>query len=185
VQSSGLPVSAQRRFWQLFTAFAITHPECEPAAADFAECLGTARDEAAAGCAGSVTLVDAGCGDPELLTLRAVRALQSADVILIDDLVSPEVLDFARREAKKMLVGKTGYGRSYERDEITPLMITLAKAGRGVVRLKGGDLMINGRVGEEIAACRDAGIAVEVVPGVTAAGGDETRRETVERLSVA
>jgi uroporphyrin-III C-methyltransferase / precorrin-2 dehydrogenase / sirohydrochlorin ferrochelatase len=185
VQSSGLPVSAQRRFWQLFTAFAITHPECEPAAADFAECLGTARDEAAAGCAGSVTLVDAGRGDPELLTLRAVRALQSADVILIDDLVSPEVLDFARREAKKMLVGKTGYGRSYERDEITPLMITLAKAGRGVVRLKGGDLMINGRVGEEIAACRAAGIAVEVVPGVPAAGGDETRRETVDRLSVA
>ena len=124
---------------------------------------------------GSVTLVGAGPGDPELLTLRAVRALQSADVILFDDLVSPDVLDFARREAKKMLVGKTGHGPSCKQDEINALMVGLAKAGRRVVRLKGGDPMIFGRAGEEIAACRKAGIAVEVVPGITAAQGAASR----------
>ena len=124
---------------------------------------------------GSVTLVGAGPGDPELLTLRAVRALQSADVILFDDLVSPEILDFARREAKKMLVGKTGHGPSCKQDEINALMVALAKAGKRVVRLKGGDPMIFGRAGEEIAACRKAGIAVEVVPGITAAQGAASR----------
>ena len=88
--------------------------------------------------------------------MRAVRALQSADVILIDDLVAPEILDFARREAKKMLVGKTGHGPACKQDEINALMIKLAKAGKRVVRLKGGDPMIFGRAGEEIAACRAA-----------------------------
>jgi uroporphyrin-III C-methyltransferase/precorrin-2 dehydrogenase/sirohydrochlorin ferrochelatase len=120
-------------------------------------------------------LVGAGPGDPELLTLRAVRALQSADIILIDDLVAPEILDFARREAKKMLVGKTGYGPSCKQDEINALMITLARSGKRVVRLKGGDPMIFGRAGEEIAACRNAGIPIEVVAGVTAAQGAAAR----------
>ena len=76
---------------------------------------------------GSVVLVGAGPGDPELLTLRAVRALQSADVILIDDLVSREVLDFARREAKKIMVGKTGHGPACKQDEINALMLKLAR----------------------------------------------------------
>jgi uroporphyrin-III C-methyltransferase/precorrin-2 dehydrogenase/sirohydrochlorin ferrochelatase len=107
---------------------------------------------------GSVTLVGAGPGNPELLTLRAVRALQEADVILIDNLVAPAILDFARREAKKMMVGKTGYGPSCRQDEINAMMISLAKSGKRVVRLKGGDPMIFGRAGEEIAACRAAGI---------------------------
>src|SRR5260370_27905469 len=83
---------------------------------------------------------------------------------MIDDLVAPEILDFARREAKKMLVGKTGYGPSCRQDEINQLMIGLARAGRRVVRLKSGDPMVFGRAGEEIAACRAAGIAVEAVP---------------------
>jgi uroporphyrin-III C-methyltransferase/precorrin-2 dehydrogenase/sirohydrochlorin ferrochelatase len=120
---------------------------------------------------GSVTLVGAGPGDPELLTLRAVRALQSADVILFDDLVSTDILDFARREAKKMLVGKTGHAPSCRQDDINTLMISLAKSGRAVVRLKGGDPMIFGRADEEIAACRAAGIPIEVVPGITTAQG--------------
>src|SRR6201998_2207260 len=77
---------------------------------------------------GSVVLVGAGPGNPELLTLRAVRALQSAGVILVDDLGAPGILDFARREAKKMLVGKTGFEPSCEQDEINGLMISLAKA---------------------------------------------------------
>jgi len=124
-----------------------------------------------------------------LLTLRAVRALQSADVILFDDLVAPEILDFARREARKMLVGKTGHAPSCRQDDINALMIALAKAGRSVVRLKGGDPLIFGRADEEIAACRAAGIAVEVVPGITTAQGAAsrllislTRRATARRV---
>jgi len=124
---------------------------------------------------GSVTLVGAGPGDPELLTLRAVRALQEADVILIDHLVAPAILDFARREAKKMMVGKTGYGPSCRQDEINAMMVRFARAGKRVVRLKGGDPMIFGRAGEEIAACQAAGIPVEVVPGITAAQGAASR----------
>jgi uroporphyrin-III C-methyltransferase / precorrin-2 dehydrogenase / sirohydrochlorin ferrochelatase len=96
-------------------------------------------------------------------------------VILFDDLVAPDILDFARREAKKMLVGKTGYRASCKQDDINRLMVSLAKAGRRVVRLKGGDPMIFGRADEEIAACRDAGIAVEVVPGITSAQGAASR----------
>jgi uroporphyrin-III C-methyltransferase / precorrin-2 dehydrogenase / sirohydrochlorin ferrochelatase len=139
--------------------------------------------------AGSVTLVGAGPGDSELLTLRAVRALQEADVILIDNLVAPAILDFARREARKMMVGKTGYGPSCRQDEINAMMISLAKSGKRVVRLKGGDPMIFGRAGEEIAACQAAGIAVEVVPGITSAqaaasrlGVSLTQRELARRV---
>ncbi|MPZ57371.1 MAG: uroporphyrinogen-III C-methyltransferase [Rhizobiales bacterium] len=175
VQRSGLSFAGRRRFWQLFTGFAVTHPDRKPQPADYDRFLAETKDEGTAVESGSVTLVGAGPGDPELLTLRAVRALQSADVILIDDLVAPEVLDFARREAKKMLVGKTGYGPSCKQDEVNALMIGLAKAGRRVVRLKGGDPMIFGRAGEEIAACRAAKIPVEVVPGITAAQGAASR----------
>lgn len=175
VKDSGLSFNARRRFWQLFTARAVAHPEHAPVPSDYAGLLANATAEAAVAEKGSVTLVGAGPGDAELLTLRAVRALQSADVILFDDLVSADVLEFARREAKKMLVGKTGYGPSCKQSEINELMVSLAKAGRRVVRLKGGDPMIFGRAGEEIAACRNAGIAVEVVPGITAAQGAASR----------
>jgi uroporphyrin-III C-methyltransferase/precorrin-2 dehydrogenase/sirohydrochlorin ferrochelatase len=115
--------------------------------------------------------VGAGPGDPELLTLRAVRALRSADVILFDDLVAPEILDYARREAKRMLVGKTGYAPACKQDDINALMVALARSGKRVVRLKAGDPMLFGRAGEEIAALERAGIAFDVVPGVTAAQG--------------
>jgi uroporphyrin-III C-methyltransferase/precorrin-2 dehydrogenase/sirohydrochlorin ferrochelatase len=124
---------------------------------------------------GSVTLVGAGPGDPELMTLKAVRALASADVILFDNLVAPEILDFARREARTMLVGKSGHGPSCRQDDINALMVRLAKSGKHVVRLKGGDPMVFGRAGEEISACRAAGIPVEVIPGVTAAQGAAAR----------
>ena len=134
-------------------------------------------------------LVGAGPGDPELLTLRAVRALQSADVVLYDDLVAPGTLDLARREATKMPVGKRGYKPSCTQEDITALMISLAGEGRRVVRLKGGDPMIFGRAGEEIAALRAAGVEVEVVPGVTAASGAAaslglslTLRDTARRV---
>lgn len=175
VQASGLPFAGRRRFWQIFTAAALQEPDREPAQSDYDRLLADTQDEGDKTAAGSVTLVGAGPGDPELLTLRAVRALQSADIILIDDLVAPAILDFARREAKKMMVGKTGFAPSCKQDEINALMVGLAKAGRRVVRLKGGDPMIFGRAGEEIAACRKAGIPVEVVPGITAAQGAASR----------
>jgi len=175
VKSSEPEFRVRRKFWHLFTRLALTHPNQEPERSDYDALMQEARDGVKSAAAGSVTLVGAGPGDPELLTLRAVRALQSADVILIDDLVAPDILDFARREAKKMMVGKTGFGPSCKQNEINALMVKLAKAGKRVVRLKGGDPMIFGRAGEEIAVCRRAGIAVEVVPGITAAQGAAAR----------
>ena len=118
---------------------------------------------------GKVTLVGAGPGDAGLLTIKAVRALQSADVILFDKLVSTEVLELARREAKRMLVGKRGGKISCKQDDINALMLKLGKQGKNVVRLKSGDPMIFGRAGEEIAILEAEGIDVEVIPGVTAA----------------
>jgi uroporphyrin-III C-methyltransferase/precorrin-2 dehydrogenase/sirohydrochlorin ferrochelatase len=189
VKTSGLSFGGRRRFWQLFTGEAVAHPDRTPETEDFDALMGAARREGERVDHGSVTLVGAGPGDPELLTLRAVRALQSADVILFDALVSSGVLDFARREAKRMLVGKAGYGPACKQDEINRLMITLARAGKRVVRLKGGDPMIFGRGGEELAAIRAAGLAVEVVPGITAAQGAASRlgvslthRSTARRL---
>jgi uroporphyrin-III C-methyltransferase/precorrin-2 dehydrogenase/sirohydrochlorin ferrochelatase len=120
---------------------------------------------------GRVTLVGAGPGDPELLTLKAVRALQSATTILYDDLVGPEILELARREAKRVAVGKTGRGPSCRQSDINSKMVELALAGENVVRLKGGDPLVFGRATEEIDACRDAGIDVTIVPGISAAQG--------------
>src|SRR5208282_3475862 len=110
VKASGLSFSGRRKFWQLFTAHAVQNPDSEPTQKDFERFVAEVKGLGAATENGSVTLVGAGPGDPELLTLRAVRALQSADVILFDALVAPDILDFARREAKKMLVGKRGNG---------------------------------------------------------------------------
>ncbi len=120
---------------------------------------------------GEVVLVGAGPGDPELLTLKALRALQDADVILHDRLVSAAVLERARRDAILICVGKEARGPRTEQDQINALMIEHARLGRRVVRLKGGDPFIFGRGGEELQALRAAGIAFSVVPGVTAALG--------------
>jgi uroporphyrin-III C-methyltransferase / precorrin-2 dehydrogenase / sirohydrochlorin ferrochelatase len=173
VRALALPFRARRRFWELFAARAIARPDAPPTLPDLDALL--AHVHGSSQQTGSVILVGAGPGDPELLTLRAVRALQSADVILIDDLVAPELLDFARREAKKLMVGKTGHKPSCKQEEINALMISLAKAGRQVVRLKGGDPGVFARAGEEIAACRAAGIAVEIIPGITAAQAAASR----------
>ena len=104
-----------------------------------------------------------------------MRALRTADIILYDDLVAPEILDYARREARTMLVGKTGHGPSCRQDEINALMVRLAREGKRVVRLKGGDPLIFGRAGEEIEACAKAGVPVEVVPGISAVQGAAAR----------
>jgi uroporphyrin-III C-methyltransferase/precorrin-2 dehydrogenase/sirohydrochlorin ferrochelatase len=173
VQALALSFRERRRFWEQFTERAVAGPDRAPDQADIDALMSETRG--ASSNAGSVVLVGAGPGDPEFLTLRAVRALQSADVILIDDLVSPQVLDFARREAKKMMVGKTGHGPACKQSEINELMVKLAKSGKRVVRLKGGDPMIFGRAGEEIAACRASNIPIEVVPGISAAQGAASR----------
>jgi len=175
LKASGLSFAGRRKVWQIFTAHAVSHPNDEPQDADLDRFIAEVRGYGAQVESGSVVLVGAGPGDPELLTLRAVRALQSADVILFDDLVSNEVLEFARREARKILVGKTGHGPACKQDEINTLMISLAKQGRRVVRLKGGDPLIFARADEEIAACRGAGISIDIVPGITAAQGAASR----------
>ncbi|WP_051335566.1 siroheme synthase CysG [Methylocapsa acidiphila] len=166
-----LPASARRRFWELFSARTLDAGRSAPEADDFSALLDAARAGALPARTGSVALVGAGPGDPELLTLKALRVLQSADVVLFDDLVAPGVVEMARREAERISVGKRGYRPSCRQEHIVSLMMSLAASGKRVVRLKGGDPMIFGRANEEIAALRAAGIPVEVVPGVTAALG--------------
>jgi uroporphyrin-III C-methyltransferase/precorrin-2 dehydrogenase/sirohydrochlorin ferrochelatase len=118
-----------------------------------------------------VTLVGAGPGDAELLTLKALRALQDADVILHDRLVSSEVLDMARRDALRVSVGKRPGTPGFAQDEINRLLIDYARKGQRVVRLKGGDPFIFGRGGEELEALAQARINFSVIPGITAAAG--------------
>jgi uroporphyrin-III C-methyltransferase len=117
---------------------------------------------------GKVCLIGAGPGDPELMTLKAVRVLGAADVVLVDDLVDRRVLAHMRPGARVIEVGKRGGCRSTPQAFILRKLIQLARQGRAVVRLKGGDPFIFGRGGEETAALNEAGIQVEVIPGITA-----------------
>ncbi len=120
---------------------------------------------------GVVHIVGAGPGDPDLLTIKALRLLQNADVILYDRLVSDEILALARRDAGRIYVGKAKAAHAVAQADIEKTMIALAREGKNVVRLKGGDPFIFGRGGEELEAMRAAGIAVFVTPGITAATG--------------
>ncbi|ULJ74761.1 siroheme synthase CysG [Rhizobium gallicum] len=165
--------SARRLFWEKFADMAFDGSAVNQAEAQL---LLAARGlKSTTSTTGRVTLVGAGPGDAELLTLKAVRALQAADVILFDDLVSTEVLELARREAKRMLVGKRGGRSSCRQEDINAMMVKLAKAGKRVVRLKAGDPMIFGRAGEEIAHLDRENIPVDVIPGITAASAMASR----------
>jgi len=120
---------------------------------------------------GHVTLVGAGPGDPDLLTIKALRALQDADVVFYDELVSPEILDRIRRDAARVPVGRRIGKPGIGQEAINTLLIEAAQAGQRAVRLKGGDPFVFGRGGEEIEALRDAGVSYSVVPGISAGLG--------------
>jgi uroporphyrin-III C-methyltransferase/precorrin-2 dehydrogenase/sirohydrochlorin ferrochelatase len=126
---------------------------------------------------GSVTLVGAGPGDPDLLTVKALRALQDADIVFYDELVSPEILDRIRRDAARVPVGRRVGRPGIGQDAINRLLIEAANSGQRVVRLKGGDAFVFGRGGEEVEALRAAGVAYSVVPGITASLGGAAQFE--------
>lgn len=158
----------RRTFWEHFTRHAWANIGRAPTDADRDALFASVEPGAKRG---RVILVGAGPGDPELLTMKAVRALQAATIILYDDLVAPEVLELARREARRVAVGKKGYGPSCKQDDINRQIVDLALAGETVVRLKGGDPLVFGRATEEVEACRAAGIPTEIVPGISAGQG--------------
>ncbi|WP_296478042.1 uroporphyrinogen-III C-methyltransferase [Roseinatronobacter sp.] len=141
---------------------------------------------------GAIALVGAGPGAADLLTLRALRLLQEADIIYYDRLVDPGVLELARRDAERVFVGKEVGASSWPQDRINAVIVAAARQGKKVVRLKSGDPGIFGRLTEELKAAHDAGIPVEIVPGVTAASGAAaslgrglTERGATDRLMLA
>ena len=170
-----LAAGPQRRaFWERFSERSFRGAPSADSHSDITAMIEETRT-GTTGATGRVTLVGAGPGDAELLTLKAVRALQSADVILFDDLVTDDVLELARREAKRMMVGKRGGRESCSQSDINALMLKLAQQGKHVVRLKCGDPMIFGRAGEEIEMLKRHGVPVTVVPGITAASAMASR----------
>lgn len=164
--------TARRQFWEKAlrgaVAEAVYAGEFDRAETLFADALEQASGPVETG---PVHLVGAGPGDPELLTLKAFRLIQQADVVFHDKLVSPEIMDLVRRDAERVAVGKSKGEHLVPQDGIHELMIAAAREGKRVVRLKGGDPFIFGRGGEEVEALREAGIEASVVPGISSALG--------------
>jgi uroporphyrin-III C-methyltransferase / precorrin-2 dehydrogenase / sirohydrochlorin ferrochelatase len=168
----------RRRFWERVVdgpigalVLAGRTDEAEAALKDIRDPSGFAGALPSGQAEGRVTLVGAGPGDADLLTVKALRALQDADIVFYDELVSPEIIDRARRDAARVPVGRRVGKPGIGQHAINRLLIEAAKSGQRVVRLKGGDPFVFGRGGEEIEALRQAGVAYSVVPGITAGLG--------------
>jgi len=183
-------LAERRRFWdRIINSPVAAHVlNNEPALADSGTREMLSADDSASGIA---HIVGAGPGDPELLTLKAVRALNTADVVVHDRLVARAVLDYARKDAEFISVGKQAGKRSISQEEINALLVRLVAEGKTVCRIKGGDPFVFGRGGEEIDALEAAGLAWQVIPGITAAAGCAaavgiplTHREVARALTV-
>jgi uroporphyrin-III C-methyltransferase/precorrin-2 dehydrogenase/sirohydrochlorin ferrochelatase len=168
----------RRRFWERVVdgpigalVLAGRGAEAEAALKDITDPSAFAGAQPSGRVEGSVTLVGAGPGDPDLLTIKALRALQDADVVFYDELVSPEILDRARRDASRVPVGRRVGKPGIGQHAINTLLIEAAKSGQRAVRLKGGDPFVFGRGGEEVEALREAGVAYSVIPGISAGLG--------------
>jgi uroporphyrin-III C-methyltransferase / precorrin-2 dehydrogenase / sirohydrochlorin ferrochelatase len=182
---------ARRLLWERLLQGPFRRAVLSGAEADAARIFAAEIEGSQEASTGRVALIGCGPGDPDLLTLKALQRMQEADVLVVDRLVNPRILDYARRDAERIFVGKTPGRKSASQAEINRILVREASAGKVVARLKGGDPLIFGRAAEEMAALQAAHIDVEVIPGVTAAHACAARvalpvtlREHVRQFSV-
>jgi len=178
VKDSIPDMTRRRRFWETMIAGPIAehlfsaHEDLATKLMD--KLLGEAARDGDKPPRGEVYLVGTGPGDPDLLTFRALRLMQQADVVLYDRLIGDGILNLVRRDAERIYVGKMKKDHTVQQDEISEMLVRLALEGKRVLRLKGGDPFVFGRGGEEISTLAENGVAFQVIPGVTAANGCST-----------